>query len=320
MRTILKISVIFMVALLIHAPRNVLAVGEYNGVWVGPITTSGETWNDMFVIYQDTGDRAYVSISDCGSVQLVPSGGNWVLSAPASTYCGTFTSMTVTFQSQNSLTGSASLDGESVTFSSSKQNCQSLSNDVPVQNLSGSEESFRCFQIDLPALTTGLDVTTEGGTGDCDLYVEYYRPDFDLYISAYDYNYEDVYISSPASGRWYVVLYGWDAYSGVNLLATYQAFQAAQAAFTASPTSGRVPLAVTFTDQSSGDINAWAWDFGDGATSTEQNPTHTYRRPGTYTVSLTVSGPGGSDTETKPDLISASPGRSMPGILLLLTE
>ena len=68
------------------------------------------------------------------------------------------------------------------------------------------------------------------------------------------------------------------------------------AAFDASPTSGNSPLPVTFTDKSTGSITAWQWDFGDTATSTAQSPTHTYDSGGTYTVSLTVTGPGGMNT------------------------
>ena len=91
-----------------------------------------------------------------------------------------------------------------------------------------------------------------------------------------------------------------NAYNAVNDGAT----PPPTASFTADPTSGCAPLTVQFTDQSSGDINSWQWDFGDGTTSTEQNPQHTYNNPGTYTVSLTVSGPGGSDTDTQTDLIT----------------
>ncbi len=80
------------------------------------------------------------------------------------------------------------------------------------------------------------------------------------------------------------------------------------AAFTASPTSGCAPLSVNFTDQSTGDIDTWSWDFGDGSTSSAQNPTHEYTSAGTYTVSLTVTGPGGSDTDTKTDYITVSTG------------
>ncbi|RKY56314.1 MAG: hypothetical protein DRP89_01620, partial [Candidatus Neomarinimicrobiota bacterium] len=61
------------------------------------------------------------------------------------------------------------------------------------------------------------------------------------------------------------------------------------AGFTASPLSGTTPLEVQFTDLSTGNPTSWAWDFGDGSTSTVQNPSHTYESVGSYTVMLTVS-------------------------------
>ena len=76
-------------------------------------------------------------------------------------------------------------------------------------------------------------------------------------------------------------------------------FEPLVADFTFTPTSGEEPLSVDFTDQSTGYITSWDWAFGDGATSTEKNPSHTYQDSGTFTVSLTVSGPGTTDTETK---------------------
>ena len=71
------------------------------------------------------------------------------------------------------------------------------------------------------------------------------------------------------------------------------------AEFSGSPQSGLAPLTVVFTDLSTGPITSWLWDFGDSSTSTTQAPQHTYSSIGTYTVSLTVTAPGGSDTETK---------------------
>jgi len=71
----------------------------------------------------------------------------------------------------------------------------------------------------------------------------------------------------------------------------------------AYPISGVYPLKVNFTDQSTGNITSWSWDFGDGSTSEDQNPTHTYHEPGDYTVILSANGPGGTDTETKTDYI-----------------
>ncbi len=70
------------------------------------------------------------------------------------------------------------------------------------------------------------------------------------------------------------------------------------AGFSANPDSGMVPLEVTFTD-TSGNATSWQWDFGDGKTSTSQNPVHEYTSPGTYTVKQTVSNSCGSATATK---------------------
>jgi serine protease len=104
---------------------------------------------------------------------------------------------------------------------------------------------------------------------------------------------------------------GWDQYYGYGRIDAYAALSyggtpAPVAQFTGSPTSGCAPLAVTFTDQSTGDITSWSWTFGDGGTSAAQNPSHTYTSAGKYTVSLTVTGPGGSDIETKTNYITVS--------------
>lgn len=79
---------------------------------------------------------------------------------------------------------------------------------------------------------------------------------------------------------------------------TDRAVTAPVADFEANPTRGPVPLTVQFTDKSRGDITNWSWDFGDGGTSSEKNPSHTYRTVGTFTVKLTVRGPGGESSKT----------------------
>ncbi|MHC1626307.1 MAG: beta strand repeat-containing protein [Methanoculleaceae archaeon] len=76
--------------------------------------------------------------------------------------------------------------------------------------------------------------------------------------------------------------------------------------FTGSPTNGTAPLTVTFTDQSTGSPTSWSWDFGDGNTSTEQNPIHTYVAAGTYDVNLTVSNNVGTNTALKPAYITVN--------------
>ena len=79
------------------------------------------------------------------------------------------------------------------------------------------------------------------------------------------------------------------------------------ASFSATPSTGVVPLAVTFTDQSSGSPATWNWDFGDGGTSTLRSPAHTYMTPGQYTARLTVrSGSGLSSIAITPIMVSAA--------------
>ena len=76
--------------------------------------------------------------------------------------------------------------------------------------------------------------------------------------------------------------------------------------FSASPTSGKAPLKVQFTDTSTGSPISWRWTFGDCTYSTQNNPVHTYDKPGKYTVSLTVNNAKGSSTKTMCEYISAS--------------
>ncbi|HOB59224.1 MAG TPA: PKD domain-containing protein [Methanoregulaceae archaeon] len=81
------------------------------------------------------------------------------------------------------------------------------------------------------------------------------------------------------------------------------------AAFSASTTSGTAPLTVAFTDESSGTAPlTYAWDFEDNGTvdATTKNATHTYLTAGNYTVNLTVTGPGGTDSEVKSSYITVT--------------
>ena len=87
-----------------------------------------------------------------------------------------------------------------------------------------------------------------------------------------------------------------------------------EAKFSTSRTSGFEPLTITFNDQTTthDGIYAWLWDFGDGQTSEEQNPTHTYTE-GVYTVSLTVTEEDGdTDTKTEKDIITVEPPPNVP--------
>lgn len=79
------------------------------------------------------------------------------------------------------------------------------------------------------------------------------------------------------------------------------------AAFTATPLSGIYPLTVQFTDESfsgSTSILSWMWTFGDGSSSTEQNPIHQYPAPGQYTVMLEVANQTGSHSVSKSNYVT----------------
>jgi PKD repeat protein len=73
--------------------------------------------------------------------------------------------------------------------------------------------------------------------------------------------------------------------------------------FTANSTSGRAPLIVQFTDTSTGTPIIWNWSFGDGQTSTTQNPVHTFTQGGAYTIALNVTNATGSNSSIRTDYV-----------------
>jgi hypothetical protein len=111
-------------------------------------------------------------------------------------------------------------------------------------------------------------------------------------------------LPSAASGTWNVLVTNSASQSGIGTglftVNPYAEFKNA----TATPTSGIAPLTVSFDDMSTGSPIAWTWNFGDGNSTAIQSPTHPYAFAGTFTVTLTVSNAGGSDTRTKTDYIT----------------
>ncbi len=104
---------------------------------------------------------------------------------------------------------------------------------------------------------------------------------------------------------------GWDRYAGYGMVDAEAAVGGGGedppvADFSGSPLSGDAPLTVSFTDASSGSPTSWSWMFGDGGTSTQQNPAYTYTADGSYTVTLIATNAYGSDTETKADYITVA--------------
>ena len=82
--------------------------------------------------------------------------------------------------------------------------------------------------------------------------------------------------------------------------------------FIAETRQGDPPLTVRFRDFSGGNPIAWEWDFGDGATSTQKDPVHTYTKEGSYTTTLQVANAFGSHILTRKDHIRV--GNPLPGL------
>ena len=87
-------------------------------------------------------------------------------------------------------------------------------------------------------------------------------------------------------------------------------------AFNASMTTGTAPVALNFVGTVQGTVTSYLWNFGDGATSTAQAPAHVYEAPGTYSVSLTVTGPGGTVTSTRIGYVTVVPAAATTGGML----
>ncbi|MBK8135454.1 MAG: PKD domain-containing protein [Chloroflexi bacterium] len=77
--------------------------------------------------------------------------------------------------------------------------------------------------------------------------------------------------------------------------------------FTPLNTGGNAPLGIQFTDTSTGQVTSRLWEFGDGTTSTDQNPIHQFASPGSYSVRLTVSGPGGTASQVGTVTVNRAP-------------
>jgi len=121
---------------------------------------------------------------------------------------------------------------------------------------------------------------------------------------------------SPVSAGTTNLLISFTGASGASATVTGVAYAPPAASFTGAPGSGLVPLTVTFTDTSTGTITNRVWTFGDGGTLTT-NATivaHLYSLAGTNTVSLTVSGPAGTSSQTNANYIVAT---NSPALLVV---
>ncbi|MEU0804010.1 PQQ-dependent sugar dehydrogenase [Streptomyces sp. NPDC005970] len=125
-------------------------------------------------------------------------------------------------------------------------------------------------------------------------------------------------------GALYVLDYGLGYFNGDEHSALYRIENATGghspiAEASADRTSGRAPMRVAFssagTSDADGDALAYSWDFGDGTTSSAANPTHTYRKNGTYTATVTVKDPSG---RTGSASVHLTVGNTAPKVTLRL--
>jgi len=103
----------------------------------------------------------------------------------------------------------------------------------------------------------------------------------------------------------------YDIMTKVNYIVVYPSGPP-HASFSASPSSGTAPLRVEFMDSSSGSISRWHWDFGDGSKrviTDASSPSHTYDKPGNYTVRLIVDDTlGRSDSASRTISVRSATG------------
>lgn len=178
--------------------------------------------------------------------------------------------------------------------------------DLYMYNLSSSKETriTKNESVNNPAIHGDIIVWANNLDGKSNIYMYNLSTSQESHISSSSYQY-------------YPAVYGnrivWtDGRNGNQdiYMATLSYLPAA--VFSASPVSGTVPLKVTFKDSSSGSPTSWKWNFGDGNTSTEQNPTHNYSVAGNFTVALTVTNAAGSNTISKPNYIVVTSSQSLP--------
>jgi len=183
----------------------------------------------------------------------------------------------------------------------------SLSNGVPVDNLSGAAGDELEYKLDVSSGATNLVFTMSGGSGDADLYVKFgAKPtgsDYDCrpYSSG---NNEDCSFPSPQTGTYYVMVRGYSSFSGVSLVGSFDGGSSnspPQSAFTVSCNLLTCDFDGAASNDTDGTIVSYQWNFGDGNSANGNSVSHTFAAAGDYTVTLTVTdndGATGSSSQT----------------------
>jgi len=184
-----------------------------------------------------------------------------------------------------------------------------LEKGIPVAGLSANTGQSLDYTFEVPANASNLVIATSGGSGDADLYARFGAAPTDTQYDCRPYlggNNESCSVNNPQAGTWYVSTKAYASFSGLTLQADYQSD---------TPTPNKPPVsnpggpytgiegqAIVFSGSNSydtdGSVVSYQWDFGDGTSSNQPDPSHSYSAAGNYTISLTVTDNKGSITTT----------------------
>ncbi|MCB1775466.1 MAG: hypothetical protein KDI88_17770 [Gammaproteobacteria bacterium] len=212
---------------------GIVAAGPYDGIWHGPVSVTGNGSafigaDTYMALYQVDDNTMHGVWENDIPLVLTRSGDRWIRENYSRDGI-TVTEFGISFPLVSTLNGGALFDinlpelsaSFRATFQLSRNNCTALTaNPAIFGGLSGAENSDRCYTLSLPACASGFNASLSGGSGDADLIVGQTTPPFSAFDSANPDNEEQV--QPPASsGDWYVIVQGFDAYSGVTLTVGY---------------------------------------------------------------------------------------------------
>ncbi len=246
----------------------------------------------------DGSDRAHISYYDATDENLKYAtwdGGRWISTTVASTgEVGQWTSLALDDLGRPHISAYDATNGDLL---------YATLDTSPVADFSAAPTSgLAPLMVEFTNLSSGDYDTCVWFFGDGDTSSDCNGPSH-VYASADAYT-----VTLSVSG-----LGGSDTLTRTNLITTYQPVEAD---FSAAPTSGPAPLMVAFTNLSSGDYDTCVWFFGDGDTSSDCNgPSHVYASADAYTVTLSVSGLGGSDVRTRSAYVKVMSIVYLPAVL-----
>ena len=280
-----------------------------------PNLTSGATYYFAVTAYNAAGESSYSNEASATIPVAAP-----VAAFNASTLSGpaplatTFSSTSTGSISSTSWNFGDGTTGTGASVSKTYNTAGSYTVTLTVTGSGGTNSTTRTVTVSSPVVGTTADFSSPSASGTAPLTVAFVgTASSGLTSFAWDFGDGSVGSGSSVShvyttpGNYTVTLTasGTAGSKTVTKADYVQVGNALSAAFTANRVSGTVPLRVKFSDDSSGTINAYLWTFGDGTTSTDAEPVHMYRRPGSYSVSLTVTGPSGTKTQTRSAYVSA---------------